>query len=231
MPDDNIIAFKPRPPSEKERGTPPPMFNIPPATKNLAGLLIVIHIIIAALTLSLIPNFDAVVALYGGFTSASWTGGYPFLWWTPLTLASFAFIHGGWLHLGVNILMLVSIGSGVEKTIGAKKFLWIYALSTLTAVLTHFAFNPFSTMPIVGASGGISGIFGAMLYMMRPQNNAPHGNTSNNSVLPVALVWIAVTVVVGIIGAPNGAPVAWVAHIGGFIGGIAIMRVFSKGRA
>lgn len=230
MTDDNIIAFKPRPeqPDVKKR-RPPPMFNIPPLTKTLAGAILFIHATISVLALTLLPSAENYAILFGGLIPASWTGAAPFYWWTPLTLLLFSFIHGGWLHVGINILMLVSIGSGIEKSCGLRKYLIIYFGGTLFAALTQVAFSPFSDIPVVGASGGVSALFGAMLYMMK-QNDATLYGQRGNTILPVVIVWIGISALGGLLGAPNGSPVAWLAHIGGFLSGIGIMMILLKQR-
>jgi membrane associated rhomboid family serine protease len=225
---DNIIHFR-----QKEKGTPqhrpPPMFNLPIATKFLAGTLIFIQLALAGLTLTIFPDAENYAYAIGGFVPASWTGAAPFFWWTPISIILFSFLHGGWLHLGVNSLMLVSIGSGLEKAIGVKHYLFIYFAGTLFSALSHFAFAPFSTMPIIGASGGVSALFGAMLYMIKTNQATLNGNRGN-SMLPVVFVWIGISIIGGYLGSPNGSPVAWIAHIGGFLSGIGLMMMLLRHR-
>lgn len=226
MSDDNIIHFKPKTEKNPEPNRkPPPMLNIPLVTKILAGTFILVQIIIIGLSYTILPDAENYAVLFAGLVPASWTGATPFLPWTPFTIILFSFVHGGWLHLGVNVLMLVSIGSGLEKSIGVKKYMLIYVGGTIFAALSHIAFAPFSTMPIVGASGGISALFGAMLYMMRTDS---YGRTT--PILPIIIVWVGISAIGGYLGAPNGSPVAWIAHIGGFLSGIGIMMMLLKHR-
>ncbi len=225
---DNIIHFRPK--KEPQNSQHPPMLNIPIATKILAGILIFIHLIIFGLSMTFVPDAENYAVFFAGLIPASWagllTGASPFFLWTPLTLFLFSFIHEGWLHLAVNVLMLISIGSGLEKSIGIKKYMLIYIGGTLFAAFAHIALNPFSTMPVIGASGGVSALFGAMLYMMRGDNTG-----RITPVLPIIIVWIGISVIGGFLGAPNGSPVAWMAHIGGFLSGIGIMMtMMSKHR-
>ncbi len=82
-------------------------------------------------------------------------------------------------------------------------------------------------MPIIGASGGVSGIFGAMIYMM----NANHSFSdikSNHRLIKIVAVYIGITILAGLLGGPDGSSVAWVAHIGGFLAGIGIMMFLLK---
>lgn len=230
MPDDNIIPFQPRPKNGDPTIKPPshpPMLNIPPVTKFLTGLIIFIHVAVFGLSSTLYPQAESYVAFMGGFTPVAWTIFDNFIWWTPITLLTFSFLHGGWLHLGVNTVLLVAMGSGLEKSLGVKNYLVIYFGATLVAALTHLVLYPTSSMPIIGASGGVSGIFGAMIYMM----NANHSFSdikSNHRLIKIVAVYIGITILAGLLGGPDGSSVAWVAHIGGFLAGIGIMMFLLK---
>lgn len=214
--DDNIIAFTPRPKSAGKDASPPPMLNIPAATKYLAGLMILSYLGTTALEFAGYNDLQTAIIFGGGFTPASWTGAAPFHWYTIFTPLTATFLHGSLMHLGVNLMMLVAIGSGVEKWAGKKPFLMIFLLSSIIAMATHLAIYPYGTDPVIGASGGVSGLFGAILFL---------NNQGRSSFLPVALLWIAISVAMGMAGAPDGSPVAWVAHIGGFLGGIGIAQI------
>lgn len=222
---DNIIAFQPRPKSvEPQPKRPPPMLNIPPATKILTGAIIAVHLIIFALTNTVEPQALDIAAYFGGFIPASWSGAAPFYWWTPLSLVAFSFLHGGWMHLAFNVVMLVAMGSGLEKSIGVKKYLMIYIGTTLFAAFAHLALYPSSTMPIIGASGGISGVFGAMIVAM----NQARSSVDKSTLMPVIIAYIGISVVTGLMGGPDGSSVAWVAHIGGFLAGVGFMMTLLK---
>ena len=227
--DNNIIPFHPRPQAGNTppKRSPPPMFNIPPATKYLAGSLILTHIVIAVLSLTLLPQATNIAAVFAGFIPAQWTGNAPFFWWTPVSLIAFSFLHNGWLHLLVNTLMLVAMGSGLEKSVGVRHYILIYLGSTLFAILFHLAFYPASTEPVIGASGGVSGIFGAMLFLMYDGGAGAAKGHYNPALIRVVLVWVGLSVVLGLMGGPSGEPVAWVAHVGGFLAGIGIIKMLS----
>lgn len=212
----NVIRFAPRPPEQPPRKTHPPMINLTPVTKIMLAIIIGVQIIVAVLGLYDAALVDTVY-MYGGFIPASWSGDFLFQWWTPLTLVTFSFLHGGWLHLAMNTLMLAAFGSGLEKWLGPKRMLQIFAVSSACALLAHFAFNIHSRGVVIGISGAISGFFGALLIMMHQQNAL--GNT-RNSLLPFIVIWIVMTIGFGMMGAPGGGDIAWVAHIGGFFGGM-----------
>ena len=135
-----------------------PMFNLPPFTKFLIGIIIAIHLCVWGVSL-INPEIEYLIYNYGGFIPASWSGTLPFMWWTPFTLLSFSFLHGGWLHLGVNTLMMMAFGSGVEKWLGWKRMLILFAGSSITAVFFQFISAPNSPIAVIGASGAISGFF------------------------------------------------------------------------
>lgn len=227
--DDNIIAFQPRPkPVQPKKPSHPPMFNIPPATKILTGMLIAVHLVIFALTNTIEPNALSFASFFAGFIPASWSGIGTFYWWTPLSLIGFTFLHGGWMHLAFNTVMLVAMGSGLEKAIGIKKYLMIYAGTTLFAAFAHLALYPESTMPIIGASGGISGIFGAMIVVMSQTQSQRGASVDKSRLMPVIIAYIGISVVMGLMGGMDGSSVAWVAHIGGFLAGIGFMMAILK---
>ena len=100
--------------------------------------------------------------------------------------------------------------------------LLIYVASGVAGAFVHFALFPNSNIPVVGASGSISGLFGAVLWLMaRPDR---FGRRALRF-WPAALIWVGFSVAVGFTGMPGVADgqIAWAAHVGGFLAGIAIM--------
>ena len=92
------------------------------------------------------------------------------------------------------------------------------------------ALYPLSSNPIIGASGGISGIFGAMIYLMNKTQNDVRNTQHRSRMIPIIVAYIGITALIGMIGGPDGASVAWIAHIGGFLSGIGIMMFLLKNR-
>jgi membrane associated rhomboid family serine protease len=144
-----------------------------------------------------------------------------------LTLLSSMFMHGGWLHLGGNMLFLWIFGDNVEHAIGHLPYLGFYLLTGLVASLAHIWAGPESLIPTVGASGAISGVLGAYLVMF-PANRVL-------VFLFRFLVWVPAIVVIGmwaVLQFVNGlgqiaeteqtGGVAYLAHVGGFVAGLAI---------
>lgn len=195
----------------------PPIINMPALTKYLIGAIIGIQLI-NALILSpeqsnaLIANFGFVPARFlpENFTAEALI--------TPLTSM---FLHGGWMHLFVNAFMLAAFGSGVERWLGPKRMAFLFILSGLCGVALHYVLNMSSPYPMIGASGGISGLFAAGLIMINRGGREIGGRFG---ILPMALLWIGVSVAFGMMGAPGGGAIAWAAHVGGFLGGLAILK-------
>jgi membrane associated rhomboid family serine protease len=137
------------------------------------------------------------------------------------------FMHGGWLHLGGNMLYLWIFGDNVEDVFGPVKFLIFYLVCGIAATFAQFAFTPNSNIPNVGASGAIAGVLGGYLLMF------PHARVrvlmGNQVVAMPALVvlglWIVLQVFsgVGSIAATaqteDAGGVAYMAHVGGFVAG------------
>lgn len=154
-----------------------------------------------------------------------------------ITLLSSMFMHGGWAHLGGNLLYLWIFGDNVEHRFGWKAFLLFYLGSGLAASATQIALAPDSIIPTLGASGAISGVLGAYLVLF-PKNQVKAVFLIRIVSIPAFIVlglWIAMQLFsgyqsLGNIGLTGG--VAYGAHIGGFVAGVIaglIARSFYKG--
>ena len=157
---------------------------------------------------------------------------YPF--WT--TLFTSMFLHGGWGHLGGNMLFLWIFGDNIEHRLGHLRFLLFYLLTGLAASVAHILFNSGSIVPAVGASGAISGVLGGYLLMF-PKNRVFVLTWGGVMAVPAVFMlglWILTQFVSGV-GAiamteQTGGGVAYMAHIGGFIAGLVLAPVFAIGR-
>ena len=153
------------------------------------------------------------------------------------TVFTSMFVHGGLFHLGGNMLYLWIFGDNVEDRIGRLKFLIFYLLSGLAAAATQIWTDPASKIPMVGASGAISGVLGAYLFLFphaRVLTLIPLGFFYRIVEVPALIVlgfWIIVQVLngVGTLGVQVGG-VAWFAHIGGFVAGLGMIVLLSGGR-
>ncbi len=199
-----------------------PMFNIPEGTKYLLFSLIGIHLIVFYLLNEDIQNW---IFYHLGFVPLRFTDGSMFEPLQILTPITHMFLHGSWLHLGMNGVMLLAFGSGLEKWVGAKKMFQIFFICGLFGVAAHFIFNLNSLDPVIGASGGLSGMFAAALVMLHRQNDAQGGMMGGRyGMMPIIALWIGISILFGIMGSPDGSSIAWIAHIGGFLGGFAAVR-------
>lgn len=200
-----------------------PIFNIPTGTKYLLFLIIIIHLIVFYL---LNENLRYWVFYHLGFVPIRFTDGSMFEPLQILTPITHMFLHGSWLHIGMNAVMLLAFGSGLEKWVGAKKMFQIFFICGLFGVATHFIFNLNSLDPVIGASGGLSGMFAAVLVMLHRQNLSQSNKTVGGKfgMMPIIALWVGISVLFGVMGSPDGSSIAWLAHIGGFLGGFAAIR-------
>lgn len=168
-----------------------------------------------------------VAAVQGGFIPARLSGmanapGALPVWLTPL---SATLIHGGLLHLGFNMLMLIFCGRYVENVIGALPSAILYVVGAYASALAQFAVDPASTVPMIGASGAISATVGAYAVFFSRSRARAVGPFSAGV---VRVVWLAAgwTFVQALIGlaTSGGMQIAIAAHIGGFIAGLILAR-------
>ena len=150
------------------------------------------------------------------------------------TMFTSMFMHGGWMHLGFNMLFLWIFGDNIEDAMGHGRYLVFYLLCGVAAALAQAAINPGSTVPMVGASGAISGVLGAYLLLH------PHATVRTVIFVGVfvTMMHLPALIVLGLwflmqlanaAFSTSGAPgVAFWAHVGGFVAGMALVPVFKK---
>ena len=150
-----------------------------------------------------------------------------------MTVFTSMFLHGGWMHLIGNMLYLWIFADNVEDRLGHGRFIVFYALCGVAAALAQALPDPDSQVPMIGASGAISGVLGAYLLMF-PRAHVlvllPLGPLSQLVRLPALLVlglWFAMQLLSELL-APPGAGVAFRAHIGGFVAGLLLLPVFRR---
>jgi membrane associated rhomboid family serine protease len=151
------------------------------------------------------------------------------------TLISSMFMHGGWAHLLGNMLFLWVFGDNIENRIGHARYLIFYLLCGIIASLSHvFVSGSSSIIPSLGASGAISGVLGGyMLLFPSRRVRVIMGRGISEVPAFVALgIWIVFQVISGLGmlgGDKTGGGVAYAAHIGGFIAGLALIKLFDIG--
>ncbi|MEC4673783.1 MAG: rhomboid family intramembrane serine protease [Nitrospirota bacterium] len=149
------------------------------------------------------------------------------------SLITSMFLHGGWMHLIGNMWYLWLFGDNIEDVMGHGKFILFYGVCGILAALSHAAIDPSSTVPMIGASGAISGVLGAYLLLYpraRVRVIIPLGFFSQMTYLPAWIVlgfWFLLQLWSGgmSVGSQGGG-VAFFAHIGGFIAGMALISFF-----
>jgi membrane associated rhomboid family serine protease len=149
-----------------------------------------------------------------------------------MTVITSMFLHGGWMHLIGNMLYLWIFGNNVEDSMGHGRFVAFYLLCGTAAALGQAIINPSSEVPMIGASGAISGVLGAYLLLYphaRVQVLLPMGLFSQIVYLPALWVlgfWILFQILNSLMAGGAQGGVAWFAHIGGFLAGMALIPVF-----
>ena len=150
-------------------------------------------------------------------------------------LFTYMFLHGGWFHFLFNMWVFWIFADNVEEALGPGRFAAFYVLCGLLAAVAHILFNWNSTVPVIGASGAIAGVMGAYFRLF------PRARVV--TLIPIIIIpwivelpavvflgiWFAIQVLSGLTGslAPGGsADVAFWAHIGGFVAGLYLVRLF-----
>ena len=156
----------------------------------------------------------------------------PLPFWS--TLFTSMFLHGGWMHLAGNMLYLWIFGDNLEKVMGAMRFAIFYFACGVAASLAHIAFGAGSNIPAVGASGAISGVLGGYLLLF-PRNRVrvlTRGGIMSVPAIVVLGFWIFIQLINGIgsmATTSESGGVAYMAHIGGFVAGLVLVKVMTAG--
>jgi rhomboid family protein len=177
----------------------------------------------AILSLGVIP-----AALFGGKTPPPELVVVP----PPLTVFTSMFLHGSWMHLIGNMLYLWIFGNNVEDAMGHARFVLFYLFCGIAAVLAQALPNTDSTIPMIGASGAISGVLGSYL-LLYPRARVlvliPLGFYTRLVYLPAMAVlgfWFVLQLISTAYADPRSGGVAFGAHIGGFVAGLVLLPVF-----
>jgi rhomboid family protein len=146
--------------------------------------------------------------------------------WPPFTVLTSMFIHGGVGHVAGNMLYLFIFGPAIEERTGPAHYLSFYLLSGIASAAATIAMAPQSIVPVIGASGAIAGVLGAY-FIIYPRGSILTFFPPFFFRLPAVLyliVWFAAQLLSGIAGGAAGSlggGVAWWAHVGGFLFGVA----------
>ncbi len=149
-----------------------------------------------------------------------------------MTMFTSMFMHGGWMHLIGNMLYLWIFGNNVEDAMGHVRFAAFYFLCGIAAVMAQALPDPDSTIPMIGASGAISGVLGAYLLLYphaRVLVAVPLGLILYTMRIPAGFVlvfWFALQLISTLASGDQQGGVAFGAPIGGFVAGIALIPIF-----
>ena len=215
-------------PTGRER--PQPIFNAPPGTMWITASLVVVHVVLWLVPVDwefwVLERFAFVPSSFlQQFGSAS--GGFDGHEW--VRLVSYAFLHGDLLHLVVNAGMLLAFGALVERAIGTIRFFVLFFACAVLAALAQAIATGAQPILVIGASGAGYGLIGAgvpYLYSGRVDRGP------REAMLFVAAI-MGLNLIFGLTGLGSlvtGAEIAWEAHIGGFIAGLALIFVLAPRR-
>jgi membrane associated rhomboid family serine protease len=151
-----------------------------------------------------------------------------------VTLFTAMFLHGGWLHIGGNMLYLWIFGNNVEDAMGHVRFALFYLLCGIAAALALAYMDPASQLPMIGASGAISGVLAAYV-LLYPRARVTVVVPLGIVFYPLALgavwvvgLWFAMQLVSAWIVDPAQPGIAWWAHVGGFAAGLLLTPLFKS---
>lgn len=231
----DIEQGEPREPEEQRRE---PVFNLPPIVLAVIGICVAVYLIQAYV---LTDEQDLSLLIRAAFIPIRYSGRFDLDFYAFSSPFTYAFLHGGFAHLAINMVWLAAFGSPLANRFGALRFSLFFAATGLAAVVLFWAVHPLGQAPLVGASGAISGMMGAAArFGFRIDRS--HGKAAfagaplpmadvfrSRGVVTFLAVWMVINLVTGLIGAPGvDGQIAWEAHIGGFVAGFFGLRFFDR---
>ena len=231
-----------------------PIFNVPAVVLALTALLVLVR---AGEDWLLSDDADIEFLLYFAFIPAR--NGDSALLSEPLpgglgaqiwTFVTYAFLHGDWVHLAVNTVWFLPFGSAVARRFGTLRFIFFFLATSVAGALVHLLTNPGSVMPMIGSSAAVSGCMagavrfafqqGGPLVLFRHDEDAYRVPAApltaalrDPRILIFLAAWFGLNLLFGLVtvsvpGAER--PIAWQAHIGGFIAGLVLFSFFDPVR-
>jgi membrane associated rhomboid family serine protease len=202
----------------------------PPETR-VTNAIIVLCALIELAVLLLGAGFDRTLSGVAGLVPARLTGaviGLSSALPAPLTLVTHMFLHGGLIHLVMNMVFLAWVGRSIEWVIGPWRLLLLFLVGGIAGGLAQVLATPASIIPVIGASGGVSAVFATYALVFARSDEAPAtilGMRLSGEVvraLRYAALWIGLQFLVAVAfntGGGSGGIAIW-AHIGGFLAGL-----------
>ncbi len=196
--------------------------KIPIFTRIAIGSFLLVQIIMSLFVS--VPD-KVMVIYYLGFVPAMYSGSVDWSWGALISPFTSLLIHGGWMHLVFNVVMMMAMGIFFERQFGAKITAIFFVLCGLAGSLVCFILSPESSIPVIGASGAISGLF-AVAFMIMIEQGMLGPDAKKRGIMPFILLWSTIIVVFGMM----SHDVSWQSHIGGFWGGIGLFHLWKKGK-
>jgi membrane associated rhomboid family serine protease len=231
--------FRPgaEPEGEQETREREPVFNLSGTIVSLIVVCVGVQLFRQYL---LSPREDMAFVLHMAFIPARYAQDHALDLYDFTTPVTYAFLHGGWTHLLVNMVWLAAFGSPLAYRLGPARLLAFWVFTSLAAALFHYLAHPGDVVPVIGASGAISGMMGAASrfgFRMERHDGRPAfaGRMLSifealrlRTVLVFLAVWMVVNLVTGLGFMTPGMtnPIAWEAHIGGFLAGFFCLAPF-----
>jgi len=218
-----------------------PFFRAPPVVLWLIGGLVALHLARVAQAPS---QADAAVYQFGlyplrysrAFLESHMANPGTF-WERAVPFVSYLGVHASWTHLVINSLWLLAFGPIVARRWGSPLFLVFFIVCGVLGAFAYLAFNWEGDVPVIGASGAISGLMAAALRMLPGQTpwavpgETPLAPLLSRQLLIFSAIWAAINLLTGITGLGMGgesALVAWQVHLGGFAAGLLLCGPFDR---
>lgn len=218
-----------------------PAFNLPGVVLAAIAICSVVHFVRVYV---LDFEQDLELLIRAAFIPIRYSGQFDIDFYAFSSPFTYAFLHGGFAHLAVNMIWLAAFGSPLANRLGTARFVAFWAVTALAAVGLHYVLHPLDTAPLVGASGAISGMMGAAARFGFRIDRSAGKPAFAGVLLPISIVlrmrgvltfliiWMAVNLVTGLPGFAPGIEdrIAWEAHVGGFLAGFFGVRLFDRER-
>lgn len=215
-----------------------PILNLPAVVVALIAICVAVQLMQSYV---LTNEQDEAFLIRAAFIPMRYSGQYMidvYAFTTPIT---YAFLHGGFTHLAVNMVWLAAVGTPLANRIGWVRFLLFWVVCAAAAAGLHYMLHPTDYVPLVGASGAIAGMMAATpryLFRVDRFSSSPAYvgpllplmmSLRSPQVLVFIVIWMGGNLLVGLLGAPGVSDsIAWEAHVGGFLAGFLLLALFER---
>jgi len=211
-----------------------PIFNMPAVVTVTAILLLALFAVYSLLPermqVQMLLDFAFIPARFGGLPAELAALTDQSVGWTLMTMVTHTGLHGGMFHVIFNVAWLLAFGTIVARVTGTFGYIAIFVIGAMAGAVIFWAVHPSQVVPVVGASGAISGLMGAASRFFFGPRMA---RLVDPKLLAFAGVWLVVNLVFGLFGFEVGGErgqIAWEAHMGGFFAGLLIVPLFVRRR-